>query len=208
MDENNHNLPPDFAELLKRLDADPERANEQLALLRQKLIVICRNRRLPPEKIDDLVQETLFRLIRRLDQTTDKNLFYYTLRILRNVILEGWRDPDTKENPYDPANPKHQELAESPEEQMEKKEHERHLLACTNACLRQLPQDDLELYTKYKTLNSHDKATRDAIATLLGKNRSAINAQISRIGARLRTCIEKCMKQFELPVQQRGAVVT
>lgn len=94
--DNSDEIPDDLADLLKRLDPDPERANKQFTLLRQRLVAVCRNRRIQPTKIEDLVQETLLRLYRQLDQIGDKNLFYYALSILRNVILEGGRAPEVK----------------------------------------------------------------------------------------------------------------
>jgi DNA-directed RNA polymerase specialized sigma24 family protein len=189
-----------FPDLFSRLDPDPERANEQFSLLRQKLIEVCRYRKIPDRRVEDVVHETLVRLCSRLGRIKDKNLFYYSLAILRNVILEGWRGPETKEMGFDPTRPEPEAPTKTAHETMEKDEHDRHLRECYDACVTKLPKPDEDLYFKYKDLSFNDRATRDFLAASIGISRPALNVKITRIGQRLRDCIKKCMQKLGLQV--------
>jgi DNA-directed RNA polymerase specialized sigma24 family protein len=189
-----------FPDLFKYFDPDPERANEQFSLLRKRLMEVCRNRRIPDTRADDLVQETLVRLYAQLARIGDKNLLFVAFRILRNVILEGWRAPEMRETGFDPTTPDPKDPRKNAQEAMEEDLYDRHLDECSRTCVTKLPKGDGDLYFTYKGLSFHDRENRDSLAASMGIDRNALNVRITRIGQRLRDCIERCMQKFGLQV--------
>ena len=182
----------DLDRFLARLDPDRQRAGELYQKLHHKLVKLFEWRGAPcPESLAD---ETIDRVIHKLDQLEIRDLALYALGVARNIWKESQR-ASAKESPLEAAPPS--ALQVSFQEGERRRSEERDLskrLECLEECVRALSAGErrlvLEYYEKTKVDNIRQ---RQKMADKLGIAVGALRVQAHRIRAKLAACVERCL---------------
>jgi RNA polymerase sigma factor (sigma-70 family) len=183
-----------LAKLLLFFDPDRDRAAEKYEALRKRLVAIFRWRRcLSPEKLAD---ETFDRVSRRLDEgaqiRTDEPVAYL-YGVARNVLKEYW----TRQQEERTARQAHASLRPEVDGATELEQREHHeRLECLERCLDLLPEEDLELITRYHPSDSKRKiAARSELAAALNISVGTLRTRAHRLRRSLESCVNKCMRK-------------
>jgi DNA-directed RNA polymerase specialized sigma24 family protein len=173
-----------YARLLERLDADPDKAAaayEQLRLTLEKYFDW--HGAWPPEECAD---ETLDRLLRKIDEVDVQDVRKYARGIARLVLLEWQRRPVSVSLSDDP------ELANTMASQPEPS-GEPPLQRCFDCCLAALPAESRELVLKYYVAERRAKIDiRRGLARALNISESALRNRVQRVRDRLERCVHTC----------------
>lgn len=174
-----------FRRLLAWLDEGSESEGRRYLEMRERLVSYFdrRNCLLP----DDLADETLNRVARRLEEEGDieavpAHFCYLTARF---VLLESLREPgrDAKPLPEDLA------AAESQDDGM---------LASLEECLRELTEADRDLILEYYQGQRRMKIDRRrALAQRLGISMNALAIRTARIRVRLERCVSRRLRPHD-----------
>jgi len=174
-----------FDRLLFLLDPDRERAGEKYEWLRLKLTRFFNSRAC--RAAEDRADEVFDRLARKIAEGEEiYNLPGYCLGIARLVWLEGLRNPETRQAPFE-------DLLVIP--LPAKDDVERKLrLDCFNWCLREFPEADAALLVEY--YSSEHSSRSDARREIAGRLRVPLNAlriRVHRIRAKFSECFDRCL---------------
>jgi len=178
---------------LRHLDPDRERAGEKYESLRQKLLTFfrCNN----CWHGEDLADEAINRVIRRLDEIRDLRPFIKG--VARTVALEyHQKAKQVKETtPADFA-----ELAQSvtgdPEHELEVERR----LRCIDSCMPLLQANERELITQWYSYDKHQRIeNKKKLAHLRGASAGALRVQAYRARKRLQELVEKCLEKSRTP---------
>lgn len=179
-----------FAQLLKCLDADRERAGEKYEDLRRTLTRFFEWRGAPfPEEHAD---EAFNRVARKLGEGVDiKNIGGYCYEVARLIFLETNKIESRKES-LESVESKVAAAANTADENEEKELR----LACLEDCLGALPGESAELILEYYR---HEKKgqidRRRALAERFGLRRDALANRVQRLRDRLEQCVNVCFKK-------------
>jgi DNA-directed RNA polymerase specialized sigma24 family protein len=178
--------------LLDRLDPDRDRAGERYESLRQTLVKFFDWR--GASSPDDCADETLDRLIRKLDEgALIEEVGRYAHGIARLVLLEQMRDPLPRAALLEdvPAAPA---LVVAPPLPVDDDE-DSGTRDCFDACLDSLPADSRELILRYYVDERRAKIDgRVDLAKTLGITSAALRSRAQRIRDRLEKCVGRCRK--------------
>jgi RNA polymerase sigma factor (sigma-70 family) len=181
-----------FNHLLAWLDSDREQAGKKYESIRRNLIVIfsCRG----CANAEDLADETINRVIRRVEQLADSYVgepALYLYKTAYHLYLEQAQNHSASL----PLQPVHQLRAITPSEDEEQAEEER-AYTCLERCLEQLAPESRKLILQYYREDKQAKIDyRKTLAEELGVPLNALRLRVHRIRATLQTCIELCLKQ-------------
>lgn len=176
-----------FANLLLRLDSDPDRAGEQYEELRRKLIRFFEWRLAPfPE---DHADEVFNRLAKRLAEgVAIRNVGTYCYEIARLVLLEALKGSDSRRASLEDVNVR--VVDEGGDEAAQRETR----LACLDDCLRALPENNRELIVEYYQDDKRDRIERRKdLAARLGLQREALANRAQRLRDKLERCVIRCV---------------
>jgi DNA-directed RNA polymerase specialized sigma24 family protein len=172
-----------FSHLLTRLDADADRAAaayEHLRRALEKFFELHGAR--PPEECAD---ETLDRLLRKLDEVNVQDVNQYARGIARLVLLEWRRRPSAVSLT---ANPDVASVAAPPES-----DSGAALQQCFDRCLASLPSESRALVLQYYVAERRVKTeARRSLAATLSISESALRNRVQRVRDRLERCVHAC----------------
>ena len=177
--------------LLRRLDADQQRAAEKYEVLRRKLILYFVRHDCPfPE---DLADEALHRVARRFEEAEGDgiaNLPEYCFGVAKNIRLEQRRGPERHREEMPPEG-----RLVSPfdvERALLERDEDRRRLESLMTCLRRLPDKERELIESYY----HDEdraqiAQREKLARHLKLTLGSLRSAAHRIRQKLERCVRR-----------------
>lgn len=173
-----------FSRLLARLDADVDRAAAAYEQLRHALEKFFDwHGAWPPEECAD---ETLDRLLRKLDEVDVHDVRQYARGIARLVLLEWQRRPapvSLTDNPEleNVSAPSTADPDEAP------------LQECFDRCLADLPSESRTLVLQYYVAERRAKIdVRRRLAQALSISESALRNRVQRLRDRLERCVQSC----------------
>lgn len=176
--------PAAFEHFLAWLDEGVDSRGERYVEMRRRLVGYFARKRCGGA--EDLADETLNRVVRRLDQEgriTDATPARYCYIVARFVFLESLRSPGINDSRYDERVA--QPLVEAAD---------RPALDCLVRCLGGLTPPDRELILEYYVGEQGAKAAqRRTLASRLGLSPNALAIRASRIRTRLETCVSACL---------------
>ena len=175
----------DFDKMLAWLDSDRDRAGEKYVKIETRLIRIFISRGCDcPE---DLANETINRVIRRIDKLVEKyegDPLLYFQGVANKVFLEWLR----KENRPDPL----PIPAPDPPEVLERNDR------CLEECMQKLSPKNRELVIEYYRYEGQAKIEhRKEIARREGIALNALRIRAHRIRASLQDCVFACLEREE-----------
>ena len=187
-----------FHRLLDWLDQGVNSDGLNYLEMRQRLVAYFdRKNCLTP---DELADETLNRVARRLEETgkieteTPAKYCYVTARF---VFMEYLRGTDKKKVPLDDVlrHPQANQLAAS-ESDKEEKEVKEKMLACLEQCTGQLESVNREIIISYYYGAERIKIeNRRALAERLGISTNALTIRACRIRDKLEICVGNCVSE-------------
>jgi DNA-directed RNA polymerase specialized sigma24 family protein len=178
--------PSAFRRFLTWLDADVDSAGETYLEMRRRLVsYFARKRCVSP---DELADETLSRVVRRLDEEgaiTDAPARYCYI-VAKFVFLEYLRRDEVHNRPAtDVPAP-----FVAPDAGVEPRQRR---LDCLDRCLEKLAADDRELILEYYQGEQRAKIEhRRRIAASAGITVNALSIRACRLRGRLETCVTDC----------------
>ena len=143
---------------------------------------------------EDLADETIDRVIRKLDQVNIHDVSLYVLGVAQNVLRESLR-ATTKNTSLDelPAGT----LLVNPNEDEKRRSEELELatrLECLDECMRALPTAERNLVIGYyEKRKSENIRHRREMAEQLGISLGTLRVQAHRIRSKLAACVDKCL---------------
>jgi DNA-directed RNA polymerase specialized sigma24 family protein len=181
--------PEAFKKLLAILDPDLETAGGKYEQLRHKLIKFFEWR--GSFISDELADETLNRLARRIDEgeEIEKNVFALSLGIARFVLLETLKRPDNRR-----AEMKELVTVFAPSERRE--EDDDLWVVCLRECLRGVSEENRELIIEYYQDEGRARIDdRKMLAARLGVSPKALLSRAKRTRDKLEECVTRCVKR-------------
>ena len=177
--------PAAFATLLARLGPDAESAGAAYEHLRRALVSLFgwRGASTPEE----LADETLDRLARRLDEGVDvQDLARFTRGIARLVLLEHWRRPEGRGVPLEELG--HRPVADETGDDARSE--------CLHRCLGEIAPEGRDLILEYYSAEGRRRIdVRKKMAWALGVSESALRCRAQRLRDRLERCITGCLAE-------------
>lgn len=179
--------------LLDRLDPDRDVAGQRYETLRQTLVKFFDWR--GASSPDDCADETLDRLIRKLDEGAHiEEVGRYAHGIARLVLLEQMRDPLPRAALLDDV-PSAPSLVVAPVPIPDDDDEDTGTRDCFDACLDSLPADSRDLILRYYVDERRAKIDgRVELAKQLGITSAALRSRAQRIRDRLEKCVGRCRK--------------
>lgn len=176
--------PDRFAKFLAWLDPHAEKAGEEYERLRFRLMTFFshRNCRYP----DELADETINRVVLKLEEEVieKKNAYFYG--VARNVFLESLR----REKVFLNVDNLQVRAAEDKKEDEEDSAYR----TCLEKCLDKLPPARRKLILDYFSQSRRAKIDlRKKMSDTLNISKTALRMKVMRIKKKLRMCIEKCL---------------
>jgi len=173
--------PESFARFLNWLDPDRDRAGEAYEQLRYSLSTYFARRRCI--YADELVDETLNRVIVKIDEPIE-NKMGYCYGVARNVYRESLR----KERPRVDID---DVTLVAPQAEEESFPHE-----CLDKCLQKLSPDSRDLLLGYFSEAKTQKIEiRQRISNTLKTTQTALRMRIMRMKKTLTLCVKQCMNE-------------
>lgn len=172
--------PEKFEFFLTWLDPDPEKACDEYERLRFRLITFFSNRNCL--FAEDLTDETINRVILKINEEQIDNKLAYFFGVAKNVYLESLRKERIHANvdDIDPAAPTPAEPAFSDD--------------CLNQCLEELSRADRELILDYFSEEKQAKiAAHKQLSESMRMSQTALRMKIVRIKKKLKFCITECL---------------
>ncbi len=181
---------PSFARFLAWIDNGRNSEGQEYLALRNRLVAYFERKGC--DIPDDLADETLERVNRRLDEVgeieveTPAKFFYITAKF---VFLEYLRSGRRKESPVETADLENFEAGTTSRD-----DEQRELLSrCLERCLSSLNADERDLIYGYYFGERRAKIdNRRALAAKLGVTPNALAIRTCRIRERLEGCIRQC----------------
>jgi DNA-directed RNA polymerase specialized sigma24 family protein len=174
-----------FALLMGRLGPEPDSAGLAYESLRRTLVgfFAWRGAATP----DECADETLDRLAQKIAEgVAVEDVRRFASGIARLVLLEHWREPETRHAALDEAVPR---AAAPPPDPIEERRH-----ACLDRCLAELPEDGRALIVRYYVAVGRERIdSRKRIASELGVSDSALRNRAQRLRDRLERCLAGCL---------------
>lgn len=173
-----------FHRLLSCLDADIDRAGAKYEAIRRKLVKSFdwRGAHFPEECAD----ETINRVIRKLEAGSIRDIPTYCLGIARLVFLETLKKPDNHHASLEELS----SVAATSFQEEDSSEREE----CFERCLGELPMESRQLILQYFQDERRDKINnRQAIANRLGIPLNALRSRIQRIKDKLEQGVAECL---------------
>ena len=176
----------DFDRFLAWLDPDRDEACKKYEKICRRIMTICRARSIPEIDAEEIVDETIDRVVRKVPQIADSykgDPAPYCYGVARNVIHEWER---RRRPPVPPPPP-------SPDVVKEKEWRD----ACLRRCLKKLSPKDQDLLLDYYALDGREKIERRRqLAAELGISENALRIRLSRLRATLKDCMQECLKEY------------
>jgi len=174
---------------LSFLDTNRWRAGETYEKLRQRLLTFFRGRGC--WNSEELVDETMDRLIRKCGETEVRDLGSFSLAIARRVAAEGFKNAK-RATPIDEVGEPVQPPSIDPETKQEKERR----LRCLDECMEQLGPDDHELVERWYIYDKSEKAEdKRRLAESRGVSLETLRVQAHRARQRLRKLVEGCLAE-------------
>lgn len=178
-----------FARLLIRLDADADRAADAYGHLRRALEKFFEWHGAWPA--DECADETIDRLLRKLDEVEIQDVGKYARGIARLVLLEQRRRPA----PVSLSDHPGVERVTAPFTAND----EPPLQGCFDRCLETLSSESRALVLQYYVADRRAKIdVRRRLAQSLGVSESALRNRVQRVRDRLEQCVETCAGSGEI----------
>ena len=169
-----------FASFLAWLSPQRERAGEEYERLRFRLCTFFSQRRC--RFSDELADETINRVILKIDEEQIENKLAYCYGVAKNVFLESLR----KERDHLDID-EVKVAARVPEEQSFSRE-------CLDKCLAELSPENRNLILDYFSEVKMAKIElHRRISEKLSMSQTALRMRIMRIKQKLKVCVEVCM---------------
>lgn len=188
-----HNLTQEALDrFLARLDPDRERAGVQYRNLHRKLVKLfeCRG----ASCAESLADETIDRVIRKLDQVDIHDVRLYVLGVAQNVLKESWHS-STKNTSLETVSVRVLRVDPDADEQQKNDELEAaKRLECLDRCMRTLPRKERRLVMGYYEKHKSEAIQhRRKLAEQCGISLGTLRVQAHRIRCKLAAWVEKCL---------------
>lgn len=186
-----------FQNLLVRLDSDRNRAGEKYEELRRKLIKFFEwNSCFPAE---DLVDETLDRVARRLGAEQVRDISAFAWGVAKNVRQEAQKR-SARLVPISDLPPSASPLCDkhNPEIVILEKMDQRQRSQCFHSCLQRLEAQARDLFLRYHNTHGPALLERQQLASTFGLTIAALRVRINRMREKLEKCVAICMKRNHL----------
>ena len=184
-----------FQRLLSWLDKGNDSQGEQYLDVRERLVHYFARRNGPGP--DDLADETLNRVARRLEETgsiDDVEPARYCYIVARFVLLESLRQRDRQPGLVWEADQQADSARTTPGDDMS--EERDRTLACLERCLAARPPSERELILDYyRTQSGSARAQRKQLAGRLGLTANSLAIRACRIRSRLESCVRACRER-------------
>jgi DNA-directed RNA polymerase specialized sigma24 family protein len=176
--------------LLAWLDEGRDSEGQAYLQMRRRLVLYFQRKRcLIP---DDLADETLNRVTRRLEEEgniTDAPPARYCYIVAKFVLLEHLRDPAVRHIRDVDVHTRAQDPSATPGDSA----HDEQLLECLEGCLNALEHDDRTLILDYYRHEQRDRIERRRhLAASLRLTANALAIRASRIRDKLERCVSAC----------------
>ncbi len=183
-----------FDRFLARLDPEPERAGERYQSLHRKLVKLFEWRGAPVA--ESLADETIDRVIGKLDKVEIRDIVLFALGVARNVLKESQRttakDTRLEEAPVSALLVNSNLVERQTSEQVNLAKR----LECLDQCVRALPAAEGKLVIEYYEKTKADGIRqRRKMAERLGIALGTLRVQAHRIRAKLAACVDQCLAE-------------
>ena len=172
----------DFDRFLRWLDPDRDEAGKRYEKIRRWLIVICRARGRTEARGEEIADEVINRVVRKLPEIIDTYVGppeRYIYGVLRKVLLE----PNPPPLPPPPPPPDDPDVKERRD-------------VCLRHCLKRLSPEDGKLLLDYYAADGRAKIERRReLAERLGISENALRIRLHRLRATLKACMDDCLKE-------------
>ena len=185
---------PAFHRLLSWLDEGSDSQGEAYLDIRERLVHYFARRNGPAP--EDLADETLNRVARRLEETgsiEDVAPSHYCYIVARFVLLESLRRRDQQSAVQWESTTAEIGRARSTDDTAEDGDR---TYACLERCLEACSPSDRELILEYyRTESGSASAQRKQLAATLGLTTNSLAIRACRIRSRLEACVRECRKK-------------
>ena len=184
----------EFEKLLARLDTDRDGAAAEYELLRRKLITFFRRNRV--SAVEELADETIDRIARKLDTEEIHDVNLYAYGVARNVCLEMHRRNDRLISIEDHVGDSDLLRGErNPEDRIVEKVQNARSLECLQRCLVNLPSERRQLIVEYYKGEKRVRIKlRQELAKRLGVSIQSLRNEANTIRDKLRRCVSRCLR--------------
>jgi DNA-directed RNA polymerase specialized sigma24 family protein len=169
------------------------RGEAYLQMRRRLVVYFQRKRCLTP---DDLADETLHRVTRRLEEEgciTDATPARYCYIVAKFVLLEHLRDPEVRRIRDVDVGEQARDPAADPAVARGEPAHDERLLDCLDRCLSALAPDDRTLILDYYRHEPRARIERRRhLAASLGLTANALAIRACRLRDKLAQCVRAC----------------
>ena len=175
-----------FERLLNALHPDRERAGEMYVDLCLKLRTYFAWKCSCGSDVDDLVDETLNRVAKKLEEGVFViNINAYSFGVAKKRCLEYTRKQIERPLEVDPPDT----AITEPTEEADRR-HE-----CLKKCLAKFNPEDQELIVGYYKVEENEKIkdSRKRLAEQFGKSPGSLKVHVTRLREKLKKCINSCM---------------
>jgi len=175
----------DFDRFLAWLHPDREEAGKKYEEICRRLMKICRARGFVETAAEEITDETINRVIRKVPEIADHYIgdpALYCYGVLRNVMKERDRRPRPPGSLTVPA----------PDSWDEKEPR----YACLDRCMDEQSPEDRRLLLEYYGAEGREKIDqRRQMAEQLGMSDNALRIRLCRLRAALKACVNQCLEQ-------------
>ena len=169
-----------FANFLDWLCPDVERVGEEYERLRFRLLTFFSQRKC--HFPDELADETINRVIHKINEETIENKIAYFYGVAKNVFLESLRK---EKNHLDVEEIK---IAAKPLHEKSFSEE------CLEKCLKELSNENRNLVLDYFSESKSAKIEfHKKLSESLKMSQTALRMRVMRIKQKLKICVEECM---------------
>jgi DNA-directed RNA polymerase specialized sigma24 family protein len=181
----------DFESLLERLDADREAAGQKYEGLRRRLIKFFEWNRCEP--VEDLADETLDRVARRLARDDVEDVIRFAWGVAQHVRQESERR--MRREVAIPDLPRGAQLRgpDDVEGDLLERLLDERRARCFRACLRRLPRGQAELFVAYYQPCPDPSALRQQLSEAEGLSIRGLRVRINRLRQQLEDCVSRCL---------------
>ncbi len=192
------------AHLLRWLSPDEEQAAQRYERLRGKLLELFARRGVPSCVREELADETLDRVGRKLangEAIQNPEPMAYVHGVARHVLSEYWRKQKQQvrsEVLFESLSPRDKAALESGRQQWEEQQEKERWLECLDEFLKSLPPEDESLLRAcHQDAPQRQADNRRAAAHKLGLAESSLRAQLHRIRQTLERKVRACVERHQ-----------